>query len=145
MKPDNIGFKEDGTLKLFDFGLAVCVRVRHYLAMSYDMSGNTGSLRYMAPEVAKNLAYTEKVDVYSYGIVLWQMARESLPFAGLNKREFIKRVVEKGERPPIDPEWPPDFSRILEWCWQTDPMARPTFAVVVAEINTILMNDLDFH
>ena len=49
------------------------------------MTGNTGSLRYMAPEVALRKSYNEKVDVYSYGIMVWQMARDRVPFKGLSK------------------------------------------------------------
>ena len=51
LKPDNVGFSADGTLKLFDFGLCTCVKRRETLGQTYKMTGNTGSLRYMAPEV----------------------------------------------------------------------------------------------
>ena len=51
-------------MKLFDFGLCTTVRTREYENEAYDMTGNTGSLRYMAPEVALRKPYTEKVDVY---------------------------------------------------------------------------------
>ena len=61
LKPDNVGFTLDGTLKLFDLGLASCVYQRTSSTDSYAMTGQTGSLRYMAPEVALNQAYTEKV------------------------------------------------------------------------------------
>ena len=50
LKPDNVGFTADGTLKLFDFGLCTAVRRRCHDNEAYDMTGNTGSLRYMAPE-----------------------------------------------------------------------------------------------
>ena len=52
------------TLKLFDFGLCRVVRKRTQTDQAYEMTGNTGSLRYMAPEVVLNIPYTEKVDVY---------------------------------------------------------------------------------
>ena len=51
MKPDNIGFTEDMKLKLFDFGLMACVRRPALVSDLYQMSGYTGSPRYMAPEV----------------------------------------------------------------------------------------------
>ena len=64
LKPENLGITSDGRLKLFDFGLCRLVRKRTHLLEAYDMTGTTGSLRYMAPEVALARPYTEKVDVY---------------------------------------------------------------------------------
>ena len=68
LKPDNIGFTLNGQVKVIDFGLAKIVD--NASAMSdevYIMSGETGSLRYMAPEVADSLPYNHKADVYSFG------------------------------------------------------------------------------
>ena len=82
LKPDNIGFNSAGVLKLFDFGLCTCVHRRRVSTESYQLTGNTGSLRYMAPEVAKKESYSEKVDVYSFGVLVWQMAKDRVPFKG---------------------------------------------------------------
>jgi serine/threonine protein kinase len=59
-----------------------CVRKRAQSTDTYKMSGNTGTLIYMAPEVALNKPYTEKVDIYSFGIILWQLASGVVPFSG---------------------------------------------------------------
>jgi hypothetical protein len=83
LKPDNVGFMLDGSLKLFDLGLCTCVKRRTDTHVAYEMTGNTGSLRYMAPEVALRKPYTEKVDVYSFGIMVWQMA------TGENARVYL--------------------------------------------------------
>jgi len=64
LKPDNIGFAADGTIKLLDFGLATVVRQRSQLDEMYEMTGFTGSLRYMSPEVAERRPYSERVDQY---------------------------------------------------------------------------------
>jgi serine/threonine protein kinase len=61
LKPDNLGFSADGTLKLMDFGLSVCIHRHFDLDAVFELSGCTGSLRYMAPEVALELSYNEKV------------------------------------------------------------------------------------
>lgn len=66
LKPDNIGFTENGTLKLLDFGLAICIQKTEVETERFEMSGCTGSLRYMSPEVAKSLPYNEKADIYRY-------------------------------------------------------------------------------
>lgn len=130
LKPDNIGFTEDGTVKLFDFGLCTCVKRTTSSTDTYEMTGNTGSLRYMAGEVALRQPYNEKVDVYSYGILLWQMAKDKVPFKGMNRADFMNLVVKKGVRPKIDKTWPKDFSDLLEACWHVDFTQRPSFEMV---------------
>ena len=62
-----IGFTLDGTVKLIDFGLARIVENATVSNEVYEMSGETGSLRYMAPEVADSKPYNQKADVYSFG------------------------------------------------------------------------------
>ena len=57
IKPENLGMSHDGRLKLFDFGLCTCVKVRTTSRESYKMTGGTGSLRYMAPEVTTSHSF----------------------------------------------------------------------------------------
>jgi serine/threonine protein kinase len=66
-----LGFTLDGTVMLFDFGLARIVENASVSNEVYEMSGETGSLRYMAPEVADCQPYNQKADVYSYGKLFW--------------------------------------------------------------------------
>mmetsp|Transcript_3431 Transcript_3431/g.5353 ORF Transcript_3431/g.5353 Transcript_3431/m.5353 type:complete len:253 (-) Transcript_3431:276-1034(-) len=139
IKPDNIGFTSDGQLKLFDFGLCTIVRKRLSMEDCYEMTGNTGSLRYMAPEVALRQPYNEKTDVYSFGILLWQMAKDKTPFKGMNRNDFMNRVVRKGERPKIDKSWSKDFVQLLESCWHADHTQRPTFEMICHTITRLIM------
>jgi serine/threonine protein kinase len=127
LKPDNVGFTADGSVKLFDFGLCTLVRRTQTAEETYEMTGNTGSLRYMAAEVALRKPYNEKVDVYSFGILLWQMAKDKVPFKGMNRADFMNQVVRKGVRPKIDKKWPKEFVDLLESCWHMDFRQRPSF------------------
>lgn len=138
IKPDNIGFTAGGTLKLFDFGLCSCVRKRANTSEAYEMTGNTGSLRYMAPEVAMDRSYNEKADVYSFGVMLWQMAKDRVPFHGLTRVTFFEKVVNRGERPKIDKSWPKRFTLLLQSCWHADPNLRPSFGMITKELNGLL-------
>ena len=140
LKPDNIGFNDDGVLKLFDFGLSTVVRKTKKSSEVYEMSGTTGSLRYMAPEVVLNKPYNEKVDVYSFGIMCWQMASDRLPFKGMSKDQFLNVIVMGKQRPKLDVSWPPGFRHLLQSCWHSDYQKRPSFTFVLDDINVLIRN-----
>ena len=120
LKPDNIGFTLDGTLKIFDFGLARVVHGANPDDIDgyYDMSGECGSLRYMAPEVADSKPYNHKVDVYSFAIILWEMMAFEKPFDGMTRDEFYQKVVHDGERPPLNKKWPENLVELMTSCWR---------------------------
>lgn len=138
LKPNNIGFTAAGDLKIFDFGLSTWLRRSGNEHEAYLMTGNTGSLRYMAPEVCLQLPYNDKVDVYSFSIILWQMAKNKLPFKDLNKAEFLSRVVRSKERPKIDKRWPAAFITLLTRCWDDDHVNRPQFKSIVETLDQVL-------
>lgn len=119
LKPDNIGFTLSGTMKLLDFGLAKVLENATVDANDvYQMSGETGSLRYMAPEVASLKPYNHKADVYSFGMILWEMNAGKKPFDGLDRDGFFKRVVESEERPAFGKKWPDGLCNLIRACWQ---------------------------
>lgn len=140
MKPDNVGFTKEGDLKLFDFGLCTCVNQRDHTTEGYEMTGNTGSLRYMAPEVVLRKIYSEKVDVYSFGILIWQMATDVIPFKGLSRDDFITKVVKGGLRPPLNITWPAAFGHLLQECWNSDSKCRPSFSDIVKRLVKMMKN-----
>eukprot|EP00903_Cladosiphon_okamuranus_P018690 g17203.t1 len=131
LKPENIAFSSDGRLKLFDFGLAKIVRRRAgRLSQRYEMTGETGSTRYMCPEVAMQLPYNEKADVYSFGLILWEMLSLRRPFEGLNRKEFVQSVIKGGRRPPLQQEWSGALRELMRRCWDVDMDMRPEFEEV---------------
>lgn len=137
LKPDNIGFTLDGTLKLMDFGLArVKDNASPFTDETYQMSGETGSLRYMAPEVAESKPYNHKADVFSFGIILWELMSRKKPFDGLNRDSFYESVVHGGGRPPIHKKWPKELTNLMVDCWSVDIEARPNFQQIVDRIDS---------
>jgi serine/threonine protein kinase len=138
LKPSNIGFDSDGKVKIFDFGLVACVRQRQRSNEVYQLSGGTGSYRYMAPEVALKQPYTEKVDVYSYGIMLWQIITRETPFKKFSRSKIMEKVVLKGERPYLPPQWPPKLIQLLSHCWDDNPLNRPSFETVIYELKGLI-------
>ena len=137
LKPDNIGIADDGSLRLLDFGMSACVGRHDSMQEAYELTGNTGSLRYMAPEVALCLPYNEKVDVYSFGILLWQMISGKTPFVGMRMTDFHNRVIINGERPPINPSWPLSLQRLMQSCWHENSRRRPSFREILYDIDHI--------
>ena len=151
LKPDNVGFDASGRLKLFDFGLAKELKPSLLLSKSskkvcpqYKLTGNTGSRRYMAPEVAMGQPYNASVDVYSFGILCWELCTLEKSFAGYSTGKHMQRVVNIGERPPmqlttIQQSWPLALQRLVVRCWSPFADARPRFAEVVALLQDMLL------
>jgi serine/threonine protein kinase len=130
LKPDNLGLTVDGRVKIFDFGVCTCVKRRTKSNQTYEMTGNTGSLRYMAPEVVKSQPYNESVDVYSFALVVWAIAKNDLPFRDFHKIDMQQRVAQMGERPVFDTKWPAGFTDLLRACWHEDLTMRPDCASI---------------
>jgi len=147
LKPDNIGFDIRDVVKIFDFGLAREIDQNEKMGDKlFVMSGDTGSLRYMAPENALHKPYNQKVDVYSFGLILWQMLRLETPFTDIKGvNDFRSRVIENGERPYIGSEkkvesWAsPALKALFRKCWSTVISIRPNFN----EILDILRQEID--
>jgi len=136
LKPDNIGFDSDGMVKLFDFGLVKELKThRRYTDGTYLLSANTGSRRYMAPEVAKKERYNLSADVYSFGILLWEICALEKPFEGYTETEHTNLVLIKHRRPKLDGSavkgWPQEITALMKICWDPNLHARPVFDTVL--------------
>jgi serine/threonine protein kinase len=145
IKPDNIGFDVRGDIKIFDFGLAKELHEDQKLDNGlYKLTGDTGSPRYMAPEVALGKPYNETCDVYSFSILTWQMLRVETPFELYGSmKSFRTKVVEQGVRPGIDPKWPDDISTMLRNCWSPDIAKRPSMDDVCETLRGAINRDTD--
>ena len=142
LKPDNVGFTLDGTVKLIDFGLAKMIENANAESNeTYRMSGETGSLRYMAPEVADGLPYNASADVYSFGIILWELNAAKKPYEGLNRESFYERIVHGGERPHLSKKWPKELTALMAECWDDDIQKRPRFKDIVRRLDEILQKE----
>lgn len=99
--------------------------------------GMVGSVNTMAPEVMEGKVYTRASDVYSFGMVAYEMFTGCVPFKGLRAIQLMFMVTE-GERPIIDEAFvPQELKSLLEQCWASDPSSRPDFDSVM----TILHGD----
>ena len=144
-KPDNIGFDASGEVKIFDFGLAKRLSPEDKVEGDlYNLTGNTGSLRYMAPEVANCEPYNNRVDSYSFGILFWQICSLTTPYLGYSTKMHADRVIGQGYRPKPDASWPMSWVRLMKDCWATDIGTRPDFDHIVRALDeevTILLRE----
>ena len=93
----------------------------------------------MAPEVALSQPYTELVDIYSLGIIIWQMATGLNPYSGLNKEIFKKLVLVEHQRPPLDLAYLSEPVRgLLQQCWAPDWRQRPKASDVLRVLSCLL-------
>jgi len=127
VKPENVGFDSRGVVKLFDFGLAKEVHKEDECANgTYKLTANTGSLRYMAPEVGNRWGYNFFADSYSFGIMLWEIAALEKPFATYTHNEIRDMVMKWGERPKLKEEWSDRVKELMKSSWDSNFRKRPT-------------------
>ncbi|CAA2962981.1 serine threonine- kinase EDR1 [Olea europaea subsp. europaea] len=123
LKSPNLLVDKNWNVKVGDFGLS---RLKHNTFLSSKSTG--GTPEWMAPEVLRNELSNEKCDVYSFGVILWELATLKLPWSGMNPMQVVGAVGFQNRRLDIPKEVDPLVARIIWECWQTDPSLRPSFA-----------------
>ena len=85
------------------------------------------------------MPYNQKVDVYSFGIMLWEMITGKLPFKGVSREEFMTEVADKGFRPAIPKNLSPVLANLLRDCWDVNPLKRPSFESILATLGAVIV------
>jgi Protein tyrosine and serine/threonine kinase len=80
----------------------------------------------MSPEVARSEPYNLTADVYSFGLLLWQVCSLQLPYDGMNRQDHSELVVHGNERPQLDSSWSTPLRILMKRAWEPDPLARPS-------------------
>ena len=120
-------------IKLGDFGVARIVD-------DTVMTAETGTYRWMAPEVIEHQSYSIQADVYSFAIAIWEMITAQTPYGTLSAIQSAMAVVEKDLRPKIPSSVPPQLTKLMAKCWERNPKMRPTadeLAPAFAELLTL--------
>ncbi|OHT13899.1 TKL family protein kinase [Tritrichomonas foetus] len=119
--------------KICDFGL---IRMK----TNDPMTGLVGTSHWMAPEVLMSSPYyDEKVDIYSFGILMWELLTNERPYENdcLDAAQITMMILEQNKRPPIPPNTPPDLKRLIERCWDRDPKLRPSCHEIIADLSKL--------
>ncbi|KAL3515998.1 hypothetical protein ACH5RR_022900 [Cinchona calisaya] len=126
LKPDNILVKEDLHLKIADFGSA-CEESHCHL-----LDDIAGTYRWMSPEMIKGKkSYNRKIDVYGFGLILFELIAGTIPFKGLAPEQVAFSVLNKNLRPDIPKRCPPAMRDLIVQCWSVKPEKRPEFWQIV--------------
>ncbi|VDK75739.1 unnamed protein product [Litomosoides sigmodontis] len=115
------------TLKIADLGLSKKLRVAD-CRMSV-----VGTVPYLAPEVIRDRKCSKAMDVWSFGLVLWEVLTGATPFEGLGPGA-VQLQIGTFVKQKIPSSCPPDLRLIIESCWRDDPLKRPTFKELIVEL-----------
>ena len=117
-----------GDVKIFDFGLAKELSECHRVEGTnvYKLTKRCGSPRYMAPEVFKGQPYNHNVDVYAFGLMLWQICEGKTIFEDFSYERLSEEVMMKNQRPAIsETNTPRIVNKIITSSWSPDISIRP--------------------
>lgn len=140
LKPRNLIIDENNELKVGDFGLSkliqVAINVQHDV---YELTGETGSYRYMAPEVFLRKNYNTKVDVFSFAMILYEMFEGVAPFADEGHEEAAYMVAKEDRRPEFGSRtyYPDGMRELIMKCWSEFAEKRPPFDDIVQTLQEI--------
>ncbi|OHS96186.1 TKL family protein kinase [Tritrichomonas foetus] len=107
--------------KICDFGIA------RFEDIGGGMTQKIGTPNYMAPELIVSNAYDNKVDVYAFGMILFEMSEGVRPFKGMKLMEIFSSVVKNQQRPEFSNATPESLQKLISKCWAQDPKERPPF------------------
>ncbi|XP_014756465.1 serine/threonine-protein kinase STY17 isoform X2 [Brachypodium distachyon] len=102
-----------------------------------QMTAETGTYRWMAPEVINHKPYDHKADVFSFAIVLWELVTLKVPYDKMTPLQAALGV-RQGFRLEIPPRVHPGLSKLIQQCWDEDPNARPVFGEIIIQLEDIL-------
>ncbi|GAA55338.1 mitogen-activated protein kinase kinase kinase 12, partial [Clonorchis sinensis] len=135
LKSPNILVGQDYVLKISDFGAS-----REWTEHSVKMSF-AGTVAWMAPEVIRNEPCSLKVDVWSYGVILWELLTGEIPYNGVDSSAIIWGVGSGKLRLLVPASCPTELRILINMCWNNKPRSRPSFRQILSHLE-FACNDL---
>lgn len=139
IKPDNVGLA-GGILKVFDFDVSriLPLEAKKRPEKTFKLTRHVGSPRYMAPEVARGEEYNAKADVYSFGLIFFEVLSLRKAYGDIPRKALNQRVAKDGVRPSIPRLWPEPVIDLVQRCWSERAVKRPTMKEVVGQLRATL-------
>jgi serine/threonine protein kinase len=132
LKSPNLLVDRDWTVKVCDFGLS---RVKSATFLTSKSHG--GTPEWMAPEMLRNEQSDEKCDVYSYGVVLYEIITGREPWQGMNPMQVVGAVGFQDQRLQLPEDVEPAVAELIRACWAKEPALRPSFAEVLESLQQL--------
>ncbi|XP_065841485.1 uncharacterized protein [Oscarella lobularis] len=148
LKCDNLLINDKGTVKVADLG---CTKIAPKISDDDDSEARgsraVGTALFRAPEIIRGEAYNIAVDVYSYGITLWEIMTAKYPYVEkfeqkLTVTDILDLVVNTGVRPEIPVHCTEDLTKLAISCWNENPLERPTFEKIVPTLEGIWLSQV---
>ncbi|KAF3441720.1 hypothetical protein FNV43_RR15635 [Rhamnella rubrinervis] len=133
LKSPNLLVDKKYTVKVCDFGLS---RLKANTFLSSKSAA--GTPEWMAPEVLRDEPSNEKSDIYSFGVILWELATLQQPWSNLNPAQVVAAVGFKGKRLEIPRDLNPLVASMIEACWANEPWKRPSFASIMESLRPLI-------
>ncbi|KAK4759235.1 hypothetical protein SAY87_022366 [Trapa incisa] len=132
LKSSNLLVDKNWNVKVADFGLS---RLKHETFLTTKTG--KGTPQWMAPEVLRNEPSDEKSDIYSFGVIMWELTTEKIPWDNLNSMQVIGAVGFMNQRLDIPKDADPQWASIMESCWDNDPQCRPSFQELLEKLKDL--------
>ncbi|KAJ8458323.1 hypothetical protein OPV22_031249 [Ensete ventricosum] len=131
LKTANLLMDSNLVVKVADFGVA------RILNRGGIMTAETGTYRWMAPEVINHQPYDQKADVFSFAILLWELTTSKIPYESMTPLQAALGV-RQGLRPVLPEKTHPTLLDLMQRCWEANPAKRPTFSEITVELEELL-------
>ncbi|KAL2324617.1 hypothetical protein Fmac_023675 [Flemingia macrophylla] len=131
LKTANLLMDTHNVVKVADFGVA------RFLNHGGVMTAETGTYRWMAPEVINHQPYDQKADVFSFSIVLWELVTAKVPYDTMTPLQAALGV-RQGLRPELPKHGHPQLLDLMQRCWEAIPSNRPSFNEITVELENLL-------
>ncbi|CAG5125605.1 unnamed protein product [Candidula unifasciata] len=128
LKSPNVLVSSNDIVKISDFGTS-----REWNEKSTKMSF-AGTVAWMAPEVIRNEMCSEKVDIWSYGVVLWELLIAEVPYKDVDSSAIIWGVGSNSLHLPVPTTCPEGFKLLMRQCWSAKPRNRPSFRQILMHL-----------
>uniref|UniRef100_A0A8C2TB30 mitogen-activated protein kinase kinase kinase n=1 Tax=Coturnix japonica TaxID=93934 RepID=A0A8C2TB30_COTJA len=129
LKSPNMLITYDDVVKISDFGTS-----KELIDKSTKMSF-AGTVAWMAPEVIRNEPVSEKVDIWSFGVVLWELLTGEIPYKDVDSSAIIWGVGSNSLHLPVPSGCPDGFKVLLRQCWNSKPRNRPSFRQILLHLD----------
>ncbi|KNA06762.1 hypothetical protein SOVF_177990 isoform B [Spinacia oleracea] len=135
LKSSNLLVDKNWGVKVGDFGLS---KLKHATFLTAKSGG--GTPQWMAPEILRNDPSNEKSDVFSFGVILWELVTMKIPWDGLNALQVVGVVGFMDRRLDLPEGLDPHISSIIKECWISKPEQRPSFEDIIPRMISILQS-----